>query len=407
MKFNFILNRNYITIICFFSLVFFSSACRQSSSKKSTTGKHDTILQLSPGEVAFQDSAKLHDISEKWYNNILKRSNFNGGILVAKNDKIIFEKYNGFKNPSGKDSITSSTPFHIASVSKTFTAMGILKLWQDGKLDIDKPVSDYLDSFNYPGVTIRNLLSHRSGLPNYVYFMEEAGWDKHVFIENKDVLDYLIHKKSELKNIGRPDASFNYCNTNFVLLALIIEKTSGMKYPQFIKKTFFDPIGMKNSFVFTMNDTASITYSYDWRRRQIPLDFLDVTYGDKNIYSTPEDILRWDMALKSNLIFKDSTLMEAYSPYSNEKPGIRNYGLGWRMNIFPDGKKTIYHNGWWHGNNAVFLRVPYDGITIIVLGNVFNKLIYKAHDMLTDYDGTLDNPESEDFKNEGGDNSKE
>lgn len=407
MKFNFILNRNFITIICFFSLVFFSSACRHSSSKKSITGKHDTLLQLSPGEVAFQDSVKLHDISEEWYNNILKRSNFNGGILVAKNDKIVFENYNGFKNPSGKDSITSSTPFHIASVSKTFTAMGILKLWQDGKLDIDKPVSDYLDSFNYPGVTIRNLLSHRSGLPNYVYFMEEAGWDKHVFIENKDVLDYLIHKKSELKNIGRPDASFNYCNTNFVLLALIIEKTSGMKYPQFIKKTFFDPIGMKNSFVFTMNDTASITYSYDWRRRQIPLDFLDVTYGDKNIYSTPEDILRWDMALKSNLIFKDSTLMEAYSPYSNEKPGIRNYGLGWRMNIFPDGKKTIYHNGWWHGNNAVFLRVPYDGITIIVLGNVFNKLIYKAHDMLTDYDGTLDNPESEDFKNEGGDNSKE
>lgn len=400
--------KNYFfnIIFCFLPVIFFSQACKESSNKKLNTGSHDTILKFTSGKVSPEDSLKLNEISEKWFDAVLKRSRFNGGMLVAKNDKIVFEKYNGFENPAGKDSITSLTPFHIASVSKTFTAMGVLKLYQDGKLDINKPVSEYLDSFNYPGVTVKTLLNHRSGLPNYIYFMEKMGWDKHVYVENKDVLNYLIYKKDELKNIGRPDASFNYCNTNYVLLALIIEKISGISYPDFIKKTFFDPIGMKNSFVFTINDTSKITYSYDWRRRQIPLDFLDFTYGDKNIYSTPEDILRWDMALKSHLIFKDSTLNEAYAPYSNEKPGIRNYGLGWRMNIFPDGRKTIYHNGWWHGNNAVFLRVPYDGITIIVLGNVFNKTIYKAHEMLSEIDGNLGNSNLEDFKNEGDENSK-
>ncbi|MEO5966847.1 MAG: serine hydrolase domain-containing protein [Ferruginibacter sp.] len=383
-------------------MLIFSQACKQSSNKNLVTGNHDTVLQFKSGNVSYEDSLKLNEISEKWYDAVLKRSKFNGGMIVAKNDKIIFEKYNGCINPKGTDSITSTTPFHIASVSKTFTAMGVLKLWQEKKLDIDKPVSEYLDSFNYPGVTVRSLLNHRSGLPNYIYFMEKEGWDKHIYAKNKDVLNYLIHKKDELKNIGRPNASFNYCNTNYVLLALIIEKVSGITYPEYIKKTFFDPIGMKNSFVFTINDTSKITYSYDWRRNLIPLDFLDVTYGDKNIYSTPEDILRWDMALKSHLIFNDSILEQEYSPYSNEKAGIRNYGLGWRMNIFPDGKKTIYHNGWWHGNNAVYLRVPHDGITIIVLGNVFNRLIYKAHEMLTDIDGKLSKSESEELKSEGG-----
>lgn len=138
------------------------------------------------------------------------------------------------------------------------------------------------------------------------------------------------------------------------------------------------PLQMKNSYVFTRTDTTKVTPSYNWRGRLEPCNFLDGVYGDKNIYTTPEDLLIWDRALSSNIIFTNETLQQAYSPYSNEKPGIRNYGLGWRMNLFPDGNKIIYHNGWWHGSNATFIRLIKEQATIIVIGNKFTRAVYDA-----------------------------
>ena len=110
-------------------------------------------------------------------------------------------------------------------------------------------------------------------------------------------------------------------------------------------------------------------------------NFLDAVYGDKNIYSTPRDLLIWDRALRSGKFFTAATLEQAYAPYSNEKAGIRNYGLGWRMNIYPAGKKMIYHNGWWHGNNASFVRLITDTVTIIAVSNKFNRAVYHAKEM--------------------------
>jgi hypothetical protein len=138
---------------------------------------------------------------------------------------------------------------------------------------------------------------------------------------------------------------------------------------------------MNHTFVFDTSMAKTVNPSYDWRGQLIPFGFLDAVYGDKNIYSTPQDLLIWDKMLCSGKIFTDSTLTEAYAPYSNEKPGIRNYGLGWRMNIYSNGKKMIYHNGWWHGNNASFIRLVEDSATIIVVGNKFNRNIYHAKDM--------------------------
>jgi hypothetical protein len=91
----------------------------------------------------------------------------------------------------------------------------------------------------------------------------------------------------------------------------------------------------------------------------------------------------------TNQIFSKETLEKAFTPYSNEKPGIRNYGYGWRMNVYPDGKKVIYHNGWWHGNNAVFIRMIQDSATIIVLGNKYNSNIYKAKEMENFFDDNI------------------
>ena len=171
---------------------------------------------------------------------------------------------------------------------------------------------------------------------------------------------------------------FTYCNTNYALLALLIEKVSGLKYATYLNNSFLLPLQMKNTYVFTLADTVKAIPSYNWRGFPETFNFLDEVYGDKNIYTTPRDLLIWDRAISSGLIFKEEILNQAYAQYSNEKPGLRNYGLGWRMNIFPDGNKIIYHNGWWHGSNASFIRLLKEKATIIVIGNKFTRSIYHA-----------------------------
>lgn len=351
-------------------------------------------LEKQPGEVADTeipplvlpgtpplsqaDLRKYQQIAQDFYDTILHPSGFNGAMLVAKNGQVVFEKYAGFRHLDGsKDSIDRNTAFHVASVSKTFTAMAILKLWEEGRLDIHQEVSAYLPGFNYPGVTVKTLLNHRSGLPNYVDVMETKGWDKHIPVTNEDVLRFLIDRKEELM-AGSPDRRFSYCNTNYALLALVIEKVSGKKYGQYLEEVFFRPLGMKQTFIFEPGMENSVLPSYTWRNEKEPFTYLDRVYGDKNIYSTPRDMLRWDIGLSSGKLFRKETLDSAYTGYSHERPGVRNYGLGWRLYLYPDSRKIIYHNGWWHGNNAVFTRLVQDTATVIILGNKFNRRIYEA-----------------------------
>ncbi|MEN9568988.1 MAG: hypothetical protein RL172_219 [Bacteroidota bacterium] len=361
------------------------------------------LMDVKPGFITDAEKQRLHNRCAAWYDSALKNKGFNGAVLVAKKGNIVFEAYNGFERLNAAAPITDSSSFHIASVSKTFTAMAILQLWQQGKLQLDDEVSNYFPSFNYTGVTIRTLLNHRSGLPNYVYFMEIQGWDTKRLVHNSDVLDYLVTKKSVLANIGQPNTHFSYCNTNYALLALLIEKQSGTSYANYLQQQFFTPLGMRHTFVYDSTKAASVLPSYDWRGGLIPLNHLDLVYGDKNIYSTPNDLLLWDRALSSGKLFSDKTLAEAYAPYSNEKPGIKNYGLGWRMNIYPDGKKMIYHNGWWHGNNAAFIRLTQDSATIIVLGNKFNRNIYHAKELAPLFGSYIGGGEEE---NEAADNNR-
>lgn len=332
---------------------------------------------------------RLHQICNAWYDSLLNNNAFNGAILIAKEGNVVFEKYKGTGHVGGKDTIDSNTSFHIASVSKTFTAMAVLKLVQDKKIFLDDAFSKYFPAFNYPGVTIRSLLNHRSGLPNYVYFMEKVGWDPNRFVTNQDILHVLVNKKNELEDITTPNTHFTYCNTNYALLALLIEKVSHLPYPAYMKKYVFDPLHMNHSFVYTKTDSSRTIPSYDWKGAKIESNYLDEVYGDKNIYSTPSDMLQWDRLLHTNLFLSTDLLKEAYQPYSNERPGIRNYGLGWRMNLYPNGKKIIYHNGWWHGCNASFIRIIQNDATIIVLGNRFNRNIYKTKLLLPAFDNEL------------------
>jgi CubicO group peptidase (beta-lactamase class C family) len=342
-------------------------------------------------------------VANSFFDSMLGRGRFNGSILVAKNGEIIYEQYQGFRNPRiKKDSITPSTSFHLASVSKTITAMAVLKLAEEGKLNIEDSVSKYLAGFPCAGVTIKTLLNHRSGLPNYVHYMEKLGWDKKRLITNQDVLNFIIERHKDI-DIGAPDRRFSYSNTNYALLALVIEKATGQFYGDYLRQTFFEPLGMKDTYVFTPADSAKSLPSFFYSGRQYAFDFLDLVYGDKNIYSTVRDLLKWDQALHSGRLFKKETLDAAYAGYSFERPGVNNYGLGWRMFLLRNGKKFIYHNGWWHGNRTAFYRLIDENVTIIALSNNDSKKVYsskKLADMFGNY--FKNKEEAKETENTGG-----
>ena len=365
----------FILFIAFSGLFYVLDRNRKTSPPKPISSV--STLNVTSNAAFTPIDQELRNSSQHFFEQTLLRSRFNGAILVARNGKIIFEKYQGLQNILSGEPVDSSTSFHLASVSKTFTAMAILKLWENAALQLDDPVTKYLPGFPFPLITIRNLLSHRSGLPNYVHFVEKMGWDTHRFVTNADILQLLIENAEKLKP-GRANAYFDYCNTNYALLALIVEKVSQSSFSDYLDTVFFKPLGMNNSFVYNTEMAETVLPSYKFNNRKEPMMFLDGVYGDKNIYSTPRDMMKWDWALSNNQLFSEKTLEEAFRGYSYERRGTRNYGLGWRLVEMPTGKKIIYHNGWWHGNNTVFSRLPADSTAIIVLGNKFNRSIYQA-----------------------------
>mgnify|MGYP000017502963 FL=1 len=382
-----------------FSFFFVLIAC--GGKPKPNNLQHQALLVLDS-----TTKEKLTSQIKESYQNILGNHDFNGSILVAKNGEILYEDYQGFYDFKSKSPINTNSTFHIASTSKTFTAMAILKLWEEGKIELDKPVASYLPRFPYSEITIRMLLNHRSGINNYAYFMVDKQVQSYKvkgkkgklitktrtiqlpvivkpgLLNNQDMLNFMVKYKPSL--IFKPNSSFTYSNTNFSLLALIIEKIVGKDYPSYIMETIFKPLGMKNTFVFSKKDINNYQPSYYANNNPYNIEKFDCIYGDKNIYSTVRDLLLWDKALYSGSYIKHKTLQMAFEPNNNDKPSIHNYGLGWRM-INQANQKIIYHNGWWHGNNAVFTRFIKDTATIIVLGNRFNRNIYNAKNIAASF----------------------
>ncbi len=339
------------------------------------------------GSLPPKEMAHYQRACQRFFDSLLPKNNFNGSILVAKRGVVVYEQYRGYIDPvAKKDTLTPSNAFHVASVSKTFTAMAILKLWEEGKLNLDDDLSKYFVDFPYQGVTIKMLLNHRSGLPNYVHYLEHYKWDKKKMVTNADVLSSLYQMRPPLE--FQTGKHFAYCNTNYALLALVIETVSGFPYNTYLANTFFRPLQMNDTYVFTPADMGRALPSFEWNNRKYPYEFLDVVYGDKNIYSTVRDMLKWNQALYPGRFFSKQTLDSAFAPYSFEKEGRRNYGFGWRLTLLDNGKKMIYHNGWWHGNNSVFIRLIDEEAVVVVLSNKFNKRIYSSKnicDLFGDY----------------------
>ena len=377
------------------------------------TGQGPRFLDNTSNTVLSNDEKErlIAEVKAK-YQTLLGNKGFSGQILIAKNGEVIFEDYKGYSNYSDKTAILPETPIHLASISKTFTGMAALKLWEEEKLDLKAPVTKYFASFPYKEVTIEQLLSHRSGLPDYTYFMEpnkyktvkvknkRGRWVKKLKLikaetpfrqglyNNQDVLDYMVTKRPAPAAI--PNRVFKYCNTNFVVLALIIEKITGQDFPTYMAETIFKPLKMENTYVFSAKSIDKYTPSYNARMVPYKIEKYDCIYGDKNIYSTARDMYLWDKALTEGSYVKESTLEMAYQPQSPINKYHHNYGLGWRILAKPNEERLVYHNGWWHGNNTVFTRLISESATIIILGNKFNKSIYKGKEIASVFTGKVD-----------------
>lgn len=321
-----------------------------------------------------------------FFDYYLPAKTFNGAILIAKGDSIIYERYTGWANKERYIPVDRHTSFHVASVSKTFTAGAVLKLVQRGELLLSDRVIKYLPFFIYKDVTLQDLLTHRSGLRTYDDFMYHLPIArKDTFLNNINILQALNEHTNQ--KIAQADKQFLYSNSNYAILALIIEAVSGKSYNQFMEEEIFKPLNFTDTHVFSLRDTAFITPSYDAKFRRYRYGFLDAVVGDKGIYTSVNDLLKWNNSLNSGKFIRKSLLDSAYQPYSDELKGGKNYGLGWRMDsVSKYNKKLVYHFGWWHGNRAVFVRDFQKQVTAIVLSNKFNRSIYRVKDLFTHYD---------------------
>lgn len=369
----------------FSSLLFiiFLISCQSKPDKKKESTIKDKDGNVSEYAVDFTPlttvyKKKTADDLEVFFNEKFNTKDFSGSFLVAKNGEILYENYSGYAYKEKDIKISAETPIHLASVSKVITAVTVLKLVDEGKLKLDDFVTTLLPEFPHKETTVRMLLNHRSGLRNYAYFTDDKGvWNKKKPLTNQDVLTLLATKNIGLES--KPGSRFGYCNTNYALLALIIEKVTKKPYPQVLQEKIFDPLGMKHTFVFdNLENKENVSQSYKNNYLRLAFEFLDQVYGDKNIYSTPRDLLQFDLALYSEKFLSKKMKAEMFKGYSYERKGTRNYGLGIRMLEFETGQKYFFHNGWWHGNTASYVTLQKDSVTIIAISNKFSRKPYQT-----------------------------
>ncbi len=353
-------------------------ACQQENKDKTIyTGPPigEKVGQVRVPEAFTPDSArKLGSQLEATFKELHKKRGFNGTVLITKYDQVIWKGAFGYADFKSKDTLTTQTAFQLASVSKQFTAMAIMMLQERGKLHYDDSVQQYLPTFPYKGITIRQLLTHRSGLPNYTYFSDALWTDRNKAITNKDVVNLMREHQPTV--YYQPDTHFDYSNTGYALLASIVTEVSGVPFAKFLKKEIFEPLGMTHTFTFSrkkLENSKNVAAGHTGGRRRRSPDYLDTVLGDKGVYSTVEDLYKWDQALYHQKLVKNKTLKEAFTGSWLKKNKEEDYGFGWRIRPLENGDTAVYHGGLWHGYSTYLLRNPNDHSAIIVLSNVPNS----------------------------------
>jgi CubicO group peptidase (beta-lactamase class C family) len=306
--------------------------------------------------------------------------NFSGVILYAEKGEIKFFKSYGYRNYTLQNPLRKNDIFELASVSKQFTAMIIMMLQEEGKLRYDDLVEKYLD-IPYKGITIRHLLTHTSGLPDYQAIMDDH-WDKSKVAGNENIIDYLNRYAPPKK--FEPGEKYEYSNTGYVLLASIAEKSSGKNFIDLCRSKIFSPLKMKSTNIRTLEEKANtenfaighiyVAESGKYvRADSFPSSDYTIWLGNRKgpgrVSSTAEDLLKWDQALYTRRLVKPATLAQAFtSGKLNDGTDIQ-YGFGWVITINPNGKKVIWHSGDNPGYKTRIMRYPTTKQTLIVLCN--------------------------------------
>ena len=330
---------------------------------------------------------KFSDKVDSLFNTV---PDFSGVILVASKGKSIYHRAFGYQNFETKAATDTSSIFELASVSKQFTAAIIMSLKEESKLSYDDLVKNYLPTLPYPNITIRQLLNHTSGLPDYQKIMDEH-WDKSKVANNDDILEYL--KKYHPVNSFEPGEKYEYSNTGYVLLASIAEKASGKDFIEMCRGRIFNPLKMNSTDIRTLEEKAGIKnfalghIFVKEKNRYVRADsfpssnytiWLGNRKGPGRISSTTLDLLKWDQALYTNQILRQETLTEAFSPAKLKNDSLSYYGFGWEIKTGKKGK-IVLHTGDNPGYKTEIIRHVDENKTIIVLCNnahpQFNSLL--------------------------------
>ena len=306
---------------------------------------------------------------------------FNGVILVADHSRIIAHRAIGYREYALKIPLKKTDIFELASVSKQFTAMIIMMLQEKKLLDYDEPVSKYLD-IPYPHITIRHLLTHTGGLPDYQAIMDQY-WDKTKVASNKEILEYL--NRYAPPRLFEPGARYEYSNTGYVLLASIAEKVTGRDFIELCREWIFHPLKMRHTDIRTLAEKKALrnlaighlyipekqTYL---RADSFPSSNYTIWLGNRKgpgrISSTAKDLLQWDRALYRNELVGSGTLQQAYTPMKLNNGSLSPYGFGWELGKLQDKHgRMVFHTGDNPGYATRIVRFLDKERTLILLSN--------------------------------------
>lgn len=335
----------------------------------------ENITERRPNEKAL----KLDTL----YAELYKKGAFNGSVLIAEDGQIIFKKSYGFADEPTKRKLNDSTIFELASVSKQFTAMGIVQLVKDGKLSYDDEIFKYVPELkDYKGITVKNLLNHTGGLPDYMK-LSDTNWDKTKIATNNDILE--MFQKVKPKRLFEPNEKWDYSNTGYLVLATIIERVSGQEFGEYLKNKIFEPLGMQNTFVYRRrfapkeieNYANGYIYSDSLQSKILPDElgkdfyvvYLDGIVGDGMVNSNPQDLLKWDRALYKDKLINDKDRELIFSSGMTTDSSQTDYGFGWMIDSTKTYGKIASHSGGWAGYISYIERDIDNDKTIIILQN--------------------------------------
>lgn len=307
---------------------------------------------------------------------------FSGVILVAQEGKVLYQEAIGLRSFENLVALKKNDIFEMASVSKQFTAMMIMMCQEKGLLDYDDPVGKYLD-VPYRGITIRQLLTHTSGVPDYQAVMDEH-WDKSKVAGNPDILDYLNRYQPPM--LFEPGEKYEYSNTGYVFLASIVEKATGRDFVELMREWIFQPLGMKNTDIRSPEAKAKVKNFAAGHIKNEAGEYVNANNfhssdytvwlgnrkGPGRVSSTALDLLLWDQALYTDQLVSQQTMELAYSP-AKLNDGTRSYyGFGWELEPKSPLGKMVMHTGDNPGYKTIIVRYIEENKTIIILNNNYH-----------------------------------